>query len=184
MVPTQTPEEHHCSLVSTWTAVDHKTLNVTFQTPSKLSIRVLQFEDNNVVQNSTKGFSFKNNPKPQLIVGRRMGKDYTESQPQWLRLAGTSGDHLVQPLDQEEAPSRGCLEPYPVNVWASPSMETPPPLWTSDLIFDQEIWAGDSQPYQLCARPLSVYRLEGLFRESSGTLLCSNHPWFSWYRLQ
>lgn len=44
---------------------------------------------------------------------------------EWLRLAGTSGDHQVQCLGSSRV---GSSEPCTGGVWVSPSLETPEPF--------------------------------------------------------
>lgn len=51
--------------------------------------------------------------------------------PEWLRLAETSGDHLVYPPAQAESPRAGYQESCPVEFWVSPGMETSQLLWAN-----------------------------------------------------
>ena len=48
---------------------------------------------------------------------------------EWLRLAGTSGYHLVQTQVQVGSPRASCPVPCPDVFWISPRMETLPPPW-------------------------------------------------------
>lgn len=50
---------------------------------------------------------------------------------EWLRVAGISGGHQVQPSAQGGPSQLGCSEPCPDSSWESLRMEILPPFWAT-----------------------------------------------------
>ena len=86
---------------------------------------------------------------------------------QWLRLQGTSGDHLVPLPTQAGAATAGCPGLHPVRVWVPPSMEKLQPLWaTCPRVWSGNLSSWESATSGLCQTPLGVQ----LRRAFQGTL--------------
>lgn len=65
------------------------------------------------------------------IYDHKLIQALTITEPQYLRLVGTSGGHLVQCPGQAESCSAGGSVPCPESFWVSPTKKTSQPLYTS-----------------------------------------------------